>query len=272
MPSRRIFLRDLDPVSVVLVLLACLWVLLGSIAFVIAQDVVDRSGLDLPVHPEKKKKPSTQGRPLRDLPEDPPHVDWEDEPPKIFGQEVRSENRTIFYVLDISGSMAYDWADYVDSAGATRKGNRLDRAKAEIVKSVGSLPDGFRFDILAYDCSLYLWSPTLREADPAAKADAIKWTYDLAALGGTGTGPATAQALRTADVKLVILATDGQPNCLLNGTCGAWDSLEGHRQMIRMNNVNLAAVNVYGIGAFGEFRDFCRNVAADSGGTYTDVR
>jgi len=236
----------------------------------------DPSGLDLPVErptraaPARARNPSTCA-PLSPPP-DPPPEDRDVDSPKFYGAEVKSENATIFYVVDVSGSMAYDVADYLSADGSLKKGNRLDRAKAELVKSISCLPENFKFNILAYDCSAYQWQPDLVPADAARKADAICWVETLEALGGTGTGGATALALGTKGLKLVILLTDGAPNCHLNDACGSWMDFEGHRKLIRNANLNPAIVNVYGIGAFGPFRKFCGDVASDNGGTYTDVR
>src|SRR5947208_17100100 len=102
------------------------FLLLASCCF--ALDRPNDPTLDLPV--EKPLPPGHYNRPP-----DPPE-NGDDGPPHFYGQEVKSENGTIFYVIDISGSMAYDRQEYLGPDGATHMGNRLDRAKAELVRSI----------------------------------------------------------------------------------------------------------------------------------------
>jgi hypothetical protein len=237
--------------------------LLFAASTCLAADNPADSTLDLPVD----KPPTKKTRPPVGPPED-----TEDGRPHFYGQEIRSENATIFYVIDISGSMAYDLAEYVTPDGNVRTGSRLDRAKAELMRSVLSLPPNFKFDMLAYDCSSYVWQPDLVPANTPNKADAVRWTNALMPGGGTGTGPATALVLRTKNLKLAVLLTDGAPNCYLGGATGSLDDFDAHRRIIREANTNPAIVNVYGIGATGPFKQFCIDVASDNGGTYTDVR
>ena len=53
-------------------------------------------------------------------------------PPVIYGEELDSENDTIFYVLDISCSMGWDTQSYTTLDGNSARGPRIDRAKAEL--------------------------------------------------------------------------------------------------------------------------------------------
>lgn len=209
-------------------------------------------------------------------PSPPPIHQGDDRPPTFYGQEVKSENHTIFYVLDISGSMGWDSTQYTKPDGTTALGDRLDHAKAALVKSIMSLPENFKFNILSYDCGIYPWQAGLQQADAAHKAAAIAWVNQQEPQGGTGTGPAVSIALHTPDVKLVLLLTDGAPNCGASGdpnnSMYGEQTIDAHRQMIRINNVHGAQINVYGIMCSGQFRNFCIGVACDNNGAYTDVR
>ncbi|HZU99803.1 MAG TPA: VWA domain-containing protein, partial [Planctomycetota bacterium] len=184
-------------------------------------------------------------------------------PPTFYGQALTTESSTLMYVIDVSGSMMY-----LDGFVT-----RLDRAKAELNKSIAALPNNFKFNIVAFDCSVYSWQPTLVPATADNKTYAESWVTGLIAEGGTATGPGVALGLAVKDNKLVVLLTDGEPNC------GAGDEVDGdptciaaHRAMIQTANSQRAVINVFGIAAVGEFRQFCLDVAADSGGTYTDVQ
>lgn len=204
--------------------------------------------LDLPVLPENYDPAKQPPPPV------PPgdHGDPRDEPPPVFyGEEIPTESASLVYVLDFSGSMSY--------------GNRVDTAKAEFRRSVSELPPTFRLNVVIYDCSIISWSAKAKPATPDAKADAIKWVESQhPAGGGTATGPAVALGLAEKENLAVALLTDGDPNC------GA-DRHEGHRAMIRHANSQGAVITVFGIDAWGEYRVFCQNVAADSGGAYFDV-
>lgn len=200
---------------------------------------------------------------------EPPKIDEPHDvppPPTLYGEEISSENDTLYYVIDVSGSMG--WADfkgpYVTLDGTVKDGTRLDRAKVELTRSIMSLPPSFRFNIVAYSCFTYMWQPGLQPADDWHKGAAITWVNTLQPLDNTGTGPATALALGDKDNQTVVLLTDGEPNCPDVG-------VENHRKMISNQNTQHARVNVFGIRAYGQWRAFCQNVAADSGGSYIDV-
>jgi len=220
------------------------------------------TGLDLPIPPPRLGPPKNEP-PIPEAPEEDPR----DTPPPVFyGEEIECESDTIYYVLDMSGSMQSQTTTrpYVDPDGKITTGNRWERAKAEAIKSIRGLADSFRFGILVYNCGTDAWSAELREATRANKEAAEAWIRrHYWADGMTGTGPATSLALRLR-TSAVVLLTDGEPNCGANG-------LQGHRLMISQNNVERAPITVFGIDARGEWRAFCQSVAADSGGRYIDV-
>jgi hypothetical protein len=217
--------------------------------------------LDLPIEPAKLAVPITPPAP----PEEPPGEDPRDTPPPtIYGEEIDTENDTIFYVLDISCSMGWDTQSYTTVDGQNRRGPRIDRAKAELARSIMGLSDNFKFNIVAYDCGTRRWKGSMQDATDPNKSAAISWTMALQPTGATGTGPACALALGDKDNMTIVLLTDGAPNCGASG-------LSGHRSMISSANTQGATVNVFGIAASGSYRAFCQGVAGDSGGSYYDV-
>jgi hypothetical protein len=172
--------------------------------------------------------------------------------------------------------MDWDEQSYTDVDGARRRGTRMERAKCELSRSILGLARNFSFNIIAYTCATSRWSETMRVADEANKAAAVGWVRAIEADGATGTGPAVSLALSERDNMSVVLLTDGAPNC------GVWEFstddwlnddiiLPAHQRMIRDNNLQHATINVFGIAASGDYRRFCMNVAADSGGAYFDV-
>lgn len=195
----------------------------------------------------------------------------DEDPPIIWGEEIESESDSLYYVLDISGSMDWDAASYTDLDGTLRHGPRIDRAKVELIRSISGLSSNFEFNIIAYDCSARRWSPAMQVASDANKAGAIGWVRALQPMGATGTGPATALALEERENLAVVLLTDGAPNCGAGDPWGGSDTIAAHRTMIRVANAQRATITVFGIAASGEYRAFCQNVAGDSGGSYFDV-
>jgi len=238
--------------------LLSLLILIPSIAM--AQD-----GMDLPVKPVKYgDKVNSQPIPEPD-PDDDGGEDPRDTPPPVFyGEEIDSENDTIYYVIDISCSMGWDFQFYSSDDGTILLGPRLSRAKAEVIKSVSGLSDNFKFNIIAYDCGIRSWSSALQEATDPNKQSATAWTLALNPTGATGTGPATASALADKENNTIVLLTDGAPNCGADGT-------SGHRSIIQNANTQGAVIDVFGISASGDYRTFCQGVASDSGGSYHDI-
>jgi hypothetical protein len=186
-------------------------------------------------------------------------------PPMIFGHDLYAESGSIVYVIDVSGSM-----NNLIDANTTR----LGQAKTELTKSITSLPKSFKFNIIGYDCYVYQWSVPLQPADDSHKAEAAYWVnHNLTANGGTGTGPAVSLALEERSNKLVVLLTDGCPNC----GAGSEDDNDpqcraAHLRQIHNSNQQRARIDVFGIGAVGDFKAFCVAVASQNGGSYIDVR
>lgn len=207
----------------------------------LAQDV-----LDLPVA-DPTKKTQTQAPPPP--PPEPEDTDPDDgfEPPIVYGEALVLEKASIVFVIDRSGSMG---------------GERLNKAKAELTKTLTDLDEAFEFSIVSYACDVDSFSPVLVKANEANKAAAIQWVQALRAFGGTTTGPAGAAGLKFQSDKAIIL-TDGAPNC------GA-EVFDGHRAMIRNANTG-TSVDVFGIAATGQFKAFCRIVALENGGSFYDV-
>lgn len=189
--------------------------------------------------------------------------DPRDEPPPVFfGEEIEVDDGALVYVIDCSGSMLHRERT---TPGGQRDGpSRMQRAQAELTRSIAGLPRTLRFNVVAYSCAMaVLWPEALR-ATEENKAAALAFVAGMTPDGLTGTGPASALALSDRSAKALVLLTDGAPNCGANGH-------EGHRAMIARANAQRAAINVFGIDASGDHRVFCVNVASDSGGTYVDV-
>ena len=217
-----------------------------------------KDNLDLPVNRPSKELTSTE------LPPPPPEPPSLEEPPDFYGEPLVSENSTLCYVVDVSCSMGWDTKTYVDEEGNTKWGNRLTRAKCELRKSISSLPKNFKFNIVDYSCTLRKWSSILKEANEPNKLAATGYVNSLYPNGGTGTGPAVVLALQDKEVKKIVLLTDGAPGC-------GGSTPNVHRAMIKTHNTQGASVDVFGIGAYSTYKQFCQNVANDNNGAFIDV-
>lgn len=244
------------------------------------RDGSDLSGLDLPIGVpvyDPNPRPTTSIPPIkpprRDPIDTPDSDDPTDEPPPVFfGEEIESTNDCVIYVIDNSGSMTISVDPFTDENGNVVRGNRLDRAKCELRRSVMTLPESFSFNVIYFDeCTLQCW-PTKQVASPDNKQAAIAWAMQVQPDGWTNTGLAVAQALRDKDNKSIVLLSDGSPNFL---DCGMnyVGTFEQHRELIRNTNTQGAVVNAFGIGISSDrdARSFMQAVAAENQGSYVEV-
>lgn len=204
--------------------------------------------------------------------DDPPS---DDDPPTFYDEEIPATS-SVTYVIDISGSMGWGSTTYTTPDGQVRSGTPLDRAKAELIRSINSLSEDFDFNCFAYDCSIRQMWGAPREATDDNKASARAWVSALQDMGATGTGPATVAALGQEEESVVLL-TDGDPNCGCESGGGGWgwggygDYIQCHKNMILSNNPNGCTVSTFGIGDYGEFAQFLRDIASATGGIYVHI-
>ena len=102
----------------------------------------NRSSLDLPVGSPRSPEDLV----------DPVEIE-EDEPPKLYDEELPVEELSIIYVVDISGSMWHSCPPFTGLDGNSTNGNRLDRAKVEIIRSISALTENYTFNIISYHVS-----------------------------------------------------------------------------------------------------------------------
>ena len=112
-----------------------------------------------------------------------------------YGLAVRA--RRLVFVIDISGSM---------------RGPRLDMAKRELTKVIGSLPSKHEFSIVVFDHLVVVWQRELVPATPANKEAATQYVGRLQARGMTATYDALDAAFHF-DAEAIYFLTDGEPTC-----------------------------------------------------------
>ena len=253
--------------------------LVGAPSAASAQDAPNKqiSPLDLPID-----KP-VRGRALQDpnQPEQPPEAPEPEpepdpvaeEPPTFFGEEIEAPTDAIIYVVDRSNSMHQKVGPFVGLDGnVIGGGNRFDRARVALKRSIADLSDNFTFNIVFYDHCIYIWKPARVEANDENKAQAFAFLDSVRpnVYGWTNIGLATYAALEDKENKTVVLLTDGSPNYLDCNKQYMGDT-EVHRALIRFGNTQGAKIHTFAIGAGAEASDFMRDVAADHGGTFTEI-
>ena len=196
--------------------------------------------IDLPIERPK----------IKDIPEED-----DTDGPEFYGEDLDSDSDSLVFVVDFSCSM---W------------GSRIAKAKVEVSKAIKGLSKNFKFSVVTYTCSIKVWKRQLVDATSANKNAAIAWVNGQSPSGATGTGLAVKTALEISrDNKLVVLLTDGAPNCLGNN---GWATMNDHLNMILQANTQGAKVDVFAIQPYsGSYRQFCQNVAQRTGGKYKEV-
>lgn len=236
---------------------------------------IDLGGLDLPISaPVYDPNPPAPNAPPAPPEQQPDQGDPRDEPPPVFfGEELNTANDTIIYVVDNSGSMTIAVNPFENEEGQIVHGNRLDRAKSELRRSISALPHSFQFNVMFFDeCVRTCW-PSKRPASLENKQAALSWIAGVQPMGWTNSGLAVSTALADKDVKTIALLSDGSPN-FLDCAMHYVGTFEQHREMIRGANTQGARIEAFGIGIEGDTdaRNFMQQVAAQNGGSYVDVR
>jgi hypothetical protein len=193
-------------------------------------------------------------------------------PATFFGHDIQNTG-SIVYVVDQSGSMCLQVAPFTNQNGQVVTGGcRMDRAKAELIKSITALPASFIFDVIFYDECVRPWQSSSVPASAANKALAITYITAQQPMGFTNTGLGVATALQDKSNKSVVLLSDGEPN-FLDCACNYVGTYDQHEQIIKQANSQNARIDCFGIGVTGDAdaMNFMIAVAAQNSGTYVNI-
>jgi len=155
----------------------------------------------------------------------------------FFG--LRAEGKVFIFVVDRSGSM--------------EEGDRLDRAKRELIRSIGAMQPPQRFQVIFYNDRATTLGDLPKSADYSARNQLARWLNRIDAEGGTDPREALALALGQRPDAVFLLSDGAFPD----GTPPAVAALNPHK--IPIHCVDLAG------GASG---DDLKIIARDSGGQY----
>lgn len=120
--------------------------------------------------------------------------------PPATASEAKPVKREIVFVIDNSGSMA---------------GPSMEQAKESLALAISRLKPEDRFNVVRFDDTMTVHFPSLVEATPDKREDAIAYVRGLTADGGTEMLPALEAALRTQGpveagaLRQVVFLTDG---------------------------------------------------------------
>ena len=153
---------------------------------------------------------------------------------------LRAEGKVFIFVVDRSGSM--------------EDGDRLDRAKRELIRSVGAMQPPQRFQVIFYnDRATPMPGELPRTASHPSRVELARFLDRIDAAGGTDPRDALTQALAMRPDGVFLLSDGAFPD----GTAAAVAALNRHKTPIHC--VDLAG------GAGG---DDLRTIARESGGRY----
>jgi hypothetical protein len=203
--------------------------------------------------------------------EDPEPPPEEEDPPMFYDEEIPQTSESVIYVVDRSASMTLGVGAFTGPDGQpVANGTRLDFVKAELTRSIRTLPENFTFNIVLYSECVETWKPARMKADPGVKSEAIGWVNAIQPWGWTNTAGGTARALADHGNRVVMLLSDGAPNFLdcAQSNVGDFDT---HRRVIHQSNIQDATIHCFGIGLDPETRTFMQAVASENKGTFREL-
>ena len=185
------------------------------------------------------------------------------EGPSYHGETVSS--RRVVFIVDRSLSMAW--------------GDRIGRAKRELVDTLKELPEDARFDIVFFGGRVKAWRPELQEATPSSIKRAVHWVMEMEIIRATATYEALMVAMAIPEVDTIYLLSDGDPNV------GRFTDPEDICDRVRAQNT-FKRIRIFTIGFFfGEVppeyrsqsratdktRAFMRRLAAENRGRFAEI-
>ena len=178
-------------------------------------------------------------------------IDEKDTPETLRFYGSQYEGDGFFWCLDHSGSMS--------------EGDLLGQLKSEMTESISQLSEGSEFSIVAFSTGTTVWSAIPKEGNPGNRASATAFVQSLVAGGATCLAPAGVQTISISNLcdkehKLIIVLSDGEPNCP-----GPAETLAA---MVAANWQHTPIHTVYIASDFAGIQ-FMQQLAAMNGGTFS---
>lgn len=177
--------------------------------------------------------------------------------PEYYGLKLQAKR--VLFLLDHSGSMKKR-----DEEATTR----LDRAKAELIYTIQSLPSDYKFSVLIFSTKTRFWQNQLLVANDKNKRKAIEFVKRIGYGNLTNTHSALAISLNfDSDLEAIYLLSDGRPTqgSIINPAMIVKDiTMRNRFRHLKYHTIGFA---VNGITA-----QFLKTLADQNGGEYREVK
>jgi HEAT repeats/von Willebrand factor type A domain len=177
---------------------------------------------------------------------------------EFFGIHIVS--RRVIFVLDISGSMN----EPMRSTSVGQGRSRMDVAREQLKKAIGSLEDGVLFNVLAFSFDLMTWVDGVEPATEQSRKEAAMFVDRLGVGGGTNLYGALRRAFEDPDVDTIFVVSDGEP------AGGVKDDPADIRADVASWNAERGIV-IHTIAVGGRLQ-ILRWLAEDSGGSHVQLQ
>lgn len=190
-----------------------------------------------------------------------------------FGENFPAHDKSVIWVLDMSGSMAIAVDPFVDYTGALVNGSRLDRLVSETIVAIDALPNDHLFNVVLFDECASSVFPARVLATAGNKALARTHLLALSVAGWTNTSLGVSTALSELTNRTVILVSDGSPN-FLDCAMTSVGTPQDHANVILAANSQGAYVHAVGLGVQNDptSRAFLQLVASTNASLYLEVQ
>lgn len=186
----------------------------------------------------------------------PKPIAWEEERPTFYGMTIYAKR--VVFVIDRSGSMN----------STVENVTRLQRAQLELQRAINALTDADRFNIIAFDEQMEVFSRRLVPATRENKTDGIRFCYGLEARGATACYEPLKMGLEASnELELMLFLSDGEP------TAGAL--VDPAAIVTATTNHNLTqrtTIHTLGIDARGRHEEFLKSLAEKNSGKLLLIR
>jgi HEAT repeat protein/VWA domain-containing protein len=212
---------------------------------------------------------------------------------------IATPSKNMIFLLDVSKSMAeeVDKAAAIVDKGKYAETNftstvKMDICKAELIRTIKSLKENVKFNIVLFETEISTWKKELQPANETNKADAIAFVTKQKPRGAeiahnNRSGGSVGQAGRTnlwdalqfafgiagigtydksytTQVDTIFVLTDGQPTA---GKMTKPEDIEA--EVKRLNGLRKVVIHTISVGKLEG--PFLKRLAIDNGGTFVDL-
>lgn len=183
--------------------------------------------------------------------------------------DIPLDGESILFLIDRSNSM-HETMNMDAESGETR----IERAKTELIRALGALRPGQRFNVLTFAGSLKRFAPEMVLAEPKVVAKAQEWVreaalelgtrlYDALELGFATAGRGMEDSYYDSSADTFFVLTDGKP--IVSGKSDKTQRILA--AVARWNLLDRVTIHVIGLGDSVP-KTFLRKLASHNGGRF----